>query len=765
MTGFEVVKEAAAGRWPEIIPALTGLSPDVLHKVGDDHPCPKCGGESVVWPAEGAERSGSIACRNCTNDKPTGDGIATVAAFAGLATQGEACSQIADYLGLDTRERRPSTPVDIIEAVCRAKSMPREAFQKFEPQIANRNGGRVARVPVFNELGERHSYFDLSPQNKGLFKGGKGSSGMFFPGRLPKAGETWLLVEGVKDAAALLGLGYLAAGLPSSSMPAKFARLFNGVDIVVVHDLDDAGHDGAKQTSQRLRGIASSITIARLPGELKPKSGDDVRDVINRHGGDAVRQAVDDATEWKGGPPAGTETNPQWLLEESNRTDVGNSRRFIDENGEFLRYVPEWKTWLVWDGRRWSRDGNVGVVRLAKKYSEKLWQELGTVISHARLDRDEFGVLQTFVKRTNQAGPMHAFLSLAECDERVVTNPDELNKLPAVLNVLNGTIELDSGTLREHRQGDNLTQIANVDFDSDATCPDWEQTMRYVFAGDDELIRYFQQILGYGLYGKSVEAILPIWFGNGNNGKSTVWNVLMAILGEYALAAKQELILPTQHAQPHEIAELYSRRFVMVAEPEENRALSESTVKAIVGGDRISACRKYEHPFTFDPTHLVCVASNHKPRVRGTDDGIWRRIKLIPFTVDLRKVVTPDKHFSSHLIEDEGPGILNWLLAGYRDWKENGLIEPQAVKDATAEYREAEDVIGQFVSDCCELDENASEYAAVIYRRFTAAGFQLGSKTFFQKLQAKFESCKSKRGRLFRGLRLIPDASEDGPEA
>jgi len=179
--------------------------------------------------------------------------------------------------------------------------MPLEAFMQFEPTIEKRGRGKdeVARVPVYDELGEKHSYFDLAPGGKGWFKRGQGASGMFFPGRLPQPGETWHLVEGCKDAAALIGLGYNAAGLPTSCMADKYARLFAGCHVVLVPDLDTVGQAGAQLTGGRLAGIAESVRVARLPGEVVENGGDDVRDVLSRPEGEKlVRQAIETAEPW-----------------------------------------------------------------------------------------------------------------------------------------------------------------------------------------------------------------------------------------------------------------------------------------------------------------------------------------------------------------------------------------------------------------------------------------------------------------------------------
>lgn len=304
---IQTIKQAACGRWLDVLTAA-GIPSDLLD--GRPHPCPKrclpeSGGKDRFNATKTVAETGAVFCRRCFNKASAvrpGDGIATVAWFTD-STNGEAAKFIADYLGLSTakpdgaKKRR-----SIIESVATDKRMPLEAFLLFAPEPATRGREErpVARVPVYNEAGEVHSHYDLAPRCKGWFKRGKGSSGIFFPGRVPNDGETWLLVEGVKDAAALIGLGFNAAGMPSSFLADKYARLFNGVDVVCVPDLDTPGQHGAKRTGGNLVGIAASVRIARLPGEVRASKGDDVRDVLRRADGESlVRDAIDNAAMWE----------------------------------------------------------------------------------------------------------------------------------------------------------------------------------------------------------------------------------------------------------------------------------------------------------------------------------------------------------------------------------------------------------------------------------------------------------------------------------
>jgi hypothetical protein len=292
----EAVRTAASGRWPEIIASVGNVPAEILD--GKHHACPRCGGTDRFRAFDDVGDTGGLFCNQC-NSKRCGDGFAAVQWLLGVEFP-EALRLIAEYLGI-TPASTPPAPRDLIADVCRDKRMPIDGFMAFGPTIEKRGRGKneVVRVPVYDERGEQHSYFDFAVGCKGWFARGKGMAGMFLPGRLPIAGETWHLVEGCKDAAALVGMGLNAAGMPTSNLADKYARLFAGVNIVLVPDLDIAGQSGAQLTGGRLAGIAASVRVARLPGEIVEKGGDDVRDILRRPGGEQlVRDAIAAAEVW-----------------------------------------------------------------------------------------------------------------------------------------------------------------------------------------------------------------------------------------------------------------------------------------------------------------------------------------------------------------------------------------------------------------------------------------------------------------------------------
>ncbi|HUP82359.1 MAG TPA: primase-helicase zinc-binding domain-containing protein, partial [Pirellula sp.] len=293
------MKQQATRRWPEIFASL-GIQIDLSDYKARE--CPKCGGDDRFNPTRNATDTGKAFCRQCFNKDSTvkpGDGLATIAWYLNV-TNLQAAQMVAKHLGF---EDVAPEKVNIIEAVARDKRMPLDAFLQFNPVVAKRGKREVARVGVHNQKGEVHSYFDCVPtavHEKGWFRSGEGSSGLFLPGRIPKLGETWILVEGLKDAAALIGLGFNACGLPTSSLADKYAKLFEGVHIVVVGDLDIAGQRGCQTTGANVCGIATSVKIARLPGEIKESHGDDVRDVLRRTNGDQlVLDAIANAKDWQ----------------------------------------------------------------------------------------------------------------------------------------------------------------------------------------------------------------------------------------------------------------------------------------------------------------------------------------------------------------------------------------------------------------------------------------------------------------------------------
>ena len=408
-------------------------------------------------------------------------------------------------------------------------------------------------------------------------------------------------------------------------------------------------------------------------------------------------------------------TGPAALNDSSTLTDVGLARRLVHEANGTLRYVREWRSWLAWDGKRWLNDDGLSAAHVAKQVSDRLWQEVAELSSERR------GQVLTFVKASSSARGIEAAVKLSRSEPGVVVNADELNRHIYLLNVANGTLNLETAELRPHSPADLLTHMASVSFDSSANCPTWRRFVADVTNGDKELSSFLQRSCGLALSGDVTEQVLWLHYGEGRNGKSTLLNVLTELLGTYAGPAPMELLLVKGRAGREvetQFATLAGKRLVTTVEADSGVRFSEATVKLLTGGDTVLARRLYEDAWPVRPSWKLHVAANHKPLVKGTDDGIWRRLMLTPW---LRRFEgqADDKGLKAKLLA-ELPGILNWCVAGFAQWRGKGLTPPENVLSATKEYRGENDVLGNWMDDACVKETQAVAEAASLYRSFKA---------------------------------------------
>jgi putative DNA primase/helicase len=292
---------------------------------------------------------------------------------------------------------------------------------------------------------------------------------------------------------------------------------------------------------------------------------------------------------------------------------------------------------------------------------------------------------------------------------------DDLDKDHWLFNVRNGTIDLRTGELKEHNQDDLITRIANVDYDPNADCPAWKQFIMEIMNYNTELITFIQNALGWAITGDISEQSMFILFGTGANGKSTFLNTIMNIVGDYAVATPTETFMKKQGDHiSNDLARLRGTRFVTTTEAEHGRRLSEPLIKQMTGNDQMTARFLYGEYFNFVPTFKIWMATNHKPVIKGTDHGIWRRIKLIPFITRIEEE-KQDKHLERKLIQ-EASGILNWLLEGAKRWYKEGLKTPKIIINATDEYRAEMDIIGNFIKERCVHGEGDSIQARELFK-------------------------------------------------
>ena len=395
-------------------------------------------------------------------------------------------------------------------------------------------------------------------------------------------------------------------------------------------------------------------------------------------------------------------------------TDLGNAERLASRHGGELKYCGAWGTWLHWDGCRWRRDQTGEAWRRAAETVRDIQtraSRCGNVKRRAELQR--FGV------KCEAEGRLRSLLKLGQSQPDLCLGPEVFDRDGWALNVANGTIDLRSGVLLAAAPERLLTKLAPVAFDPAAQYPTWEAFLRRVFAGQQDLIDYVQKAAGYCLTGDCREQCLFLLYGLGANGKSTFLSTLMTLCGDYARQLPMESLLARRDsAIPNDIAALRGARLVAATESEAGQRLAESKIKQMTGQDRLAARFMRGEWFEFEPEFKLWIATNHKPAMRGCDEAIWRRIRLIPFTVTI-PVAERDPELPARL-RAELPGILRWAVDGCRRWQAEGLSSPPGVATATDAYREEMDAVGEFIRQCCGLNPLAAATVAETYRRYEA---------------------------------------------
>ena len=389
-----------------------------------------------------------------------------------------------------------------------------------------------------------------------------------------------------------------------------------------------------------------------------------------------------------------------------NNTDLGNARRLVAHHGQDLRYCHPWGSWLVWDGRRWKADDSGEIQRRAKLTVAAIYREASTAT-----DADKRKALAKHATSSEAENRIRAMISLAKSE--VPVQPEEFDTDPFLLNAQNGTVDLRTGEMREHRRDDLITKIAPVEYDPDASATTFEAFLERVLP-NEEVRRFVQRAAGYSATGDTSERCMFIHHGPGANGKSTYQEAIAAALGDHAMRTPTETLLAKRTGGvPNDVARLKGARLVTAAETEEGRRLDESLIKDLTGQDTISARFMRAEWFDFLPTHKLHLSTNHKPEIRGTDPAIWSRIRLVPWSV----VIPPeerDRRLAGKL-RAELPGVLAYLVRGAVEWVKGGLKAPDEVRRATAAYRSDQDVLGVFVDERCAVAKDAETYASALY--------------------------------------------------
>ncbi len=378
-------------------------------------------------------------------------------------------------------------------------------------------------------------------------------------------------------------------------------------------------------------------------------------------------------------------------------TDITNRDYFLKAYGDCIRYCITWNKFLYWNGTNWEVDNRGRVEEKVVSFIHQMYRGLRVIN-----DRTLEAAFEKHLIKSESFRRIQAIVGLLKMSSDIKTEDFELDSDIYLFNIEGLTLNLKNGKAREPNIKDLITKKSRFIYDKNADCPIWKMFINQIFNKDKDLIHFIQKAMGYSLSGDVGEQCLFILWGTGANGKSTFLNVLQYLFGDYACSTMIETFMKKNSEQSNDLARLKGARLVTTSEVEQGKPLSESLIKLITGEDELTARFLYGEYFSFKPTFKIFMATNHKPKIRGADNGIWRRIKMIPFTVTIPPEQR-DKKLTEKLIA-ENSGILNWLIQGYAMWRKEGLNEPDAIKNANNEYRMDMDVVGTFVNECLEID-------------------------------------------------------------
>lgn len=439
-----------------------------------------------------------------------------------------------------------------------------------------------------------------------------------------------------------------------------------------------------------------------------------------------------------------------------NLTDYGNAERLVSRHGENIHYSEERKRWLIWNGTVWEWDLGIKITALGKITVREIYREAADEPDEKK--RIEIAI---YAKKSESDDKIKAMLSLAQSEKGIPVRPDELDTHLWLFNCLNGTLDLKTGQLLPHRKEDLLTIIVPIEYAPEAQCLLWHKFLDRVTGGDTELQGYLQRAVGYSLTGVTIEQCLFLLYGLGNNGKTVFLNTTRKTAGQYGDTFSTEAVMQKERytGGPKEsLANLKGKRFIVASEVEQGRRLNVSLIKDLTGSDPIKADRKYEHEIEFPPTHKFWIRGNYKPIIPDTTLAMWRRMRLIPFTVTIPPEEV-DKNLETKL-EAELPGILAWAIKGCLDWQRGKFETPKSVASATDSYRQEQDILGEFIEDYCITKPKASVVKKELWKAYqdwceTTGQVAIGQRTFRDRLiERGIDEFKLHGVRYWRGIQL-----------
>lgn len=516
-------------------------------------------------------------------------------------------------------------------------------------------------------------------------------------------GQPLYLVEGEKDVLALEQAGVVATTNPMGAGPNKWEPVYTdtltNATVIFIPDTDPPGQEHRARVVAALEGRCT-LTVIDLPKPFK-----DIAEYLGA--GHAL------ATLFAAPPAVPIPDTP-----DDNYSDRWNADRLTRLYGDRLRYCWPLNCWFVYTGTHWQPDDTGQVMQWAKATVRDMHKEAAD--SDSSVTRKQLGA---WAIKSDSAGKLNAMIDLARSNPGIPIRPDAFDAHPNLLNCANGTLDLRTRHLHPHQATDLITTILPFDYDPAATAPLWRQVLARSMAGKGEMLAFLQRAVGYSLTGNQSEQCFFFLHGSGANGKSVFLHNILALFGNAGrTAAFSTFLAQRDGGRPRQdIARLAGARLVTAAEAGEGQRFDEELLKAITGGERITARKLYADDFEFTPQFTLWLAANHQPTIRGADLAIWRRVCLIPFTVTI-----PEEERDKRLLSTNGdnpltpelPGILNWALEGHAEWQMRGLAKPPEVIVATEEYRESSDPLGDFLAAKCKEEKHGRITAASLYKSY-----------------------------------------------
>lgn len=432
--------------------------------------------------------------------------------------------------------------------------------------------------------------------------------------------------------------------------------------------------------------------------------------------------------------------------------DTGNALRFRDANAGLIHYNHVDGCWIYWDGVRWASDENGEIKRRADKMLADMAKDLKEM-----QDDPAYNAYKKHLSRSRSHRGKEGFIAEARHLEGVPVLPSEMDRAGNAFNVRNCLISLKTGRTAEHDKKYMISKLAPVTYDENAKCPRWDRFIEEITCGDKSLQLYLQRMIGYCMTAYTKEQCMFFLYGNGSNGKSVFVDTIAYMLGEYAASV---MMRDRNNTARGDLARLKGARMVVTSEPNDGCRLDEGIVKQMTGGteNKLTARFLYGREFEFSPEFKIVMSTNYKPVIKGTDNGIWRRVRLIPFTAEFTKE-NRDPQLTEKL-RRELPGILNWAIAGAVGWCKEGLPPCAIIDEAGQEYRSEMDRVQQFLDDCTTRSESSSTQASTLYKCYKAwcseqgDRFPVGSTKFFMELKRRFKSRKTEAYNEYIGIKI-----------